>query len=119
MVSIVVYPAGHGVCPGCMGHRGFKRRCGGNLSDWVWESCEECNGSGNVVASPQRADIPDTIEITYEQLYALVVGARGFVAHARRDQRTRGITSWAVARDIDNIDQAVGAVSAKVKAVAA
>jgi hypothetical protein len=93
------------VCPFCNGRRGAKRMTGGRLSDWVWESCDSCNGSGYAQVAPECVQGASTIEITYDELYALVSGALSYVAHARRDMRRNGIGSMAVARDVDRIER--------------
>lgn len=100
-------------CPHCGGRRGFKRQCGGGLSDWVWADCDHCNGSGYAQVGPQRADAETPIEITYEQLCTLVAGAQGYVAYQRREQRRKGIGSWAIAAEVD----AIARVTADVKSV--
>lgn len=103
-------------CPHCNGRRGFKRQCGGGLSDWVWADCDACNGSGYAQVAPQRTESQQAIEITYEQLYALVAGAKGYVAHKRREQRQKGVQSWAVATDVDHIQRVANEVDALMKA---
>lgn len=104
-------------CPNCNGQRGFKRQCGGYLSDWVWESCIECDGAGSVQAAPGRTVAPEAIEITYEQLWTLVAGANAYVAHMRREQRRNGIQSWAVATDVDHVQRVTAEVGALINRV--
>ncbi|MCA9091294.1 MAG: hypothetical protein KDA90_21980 [Planctomycetaceae bacterium] len=101
-------------CPHCNGRRGFKRQCGGFLSDWVWDPCQECSGTGEM-----RASGSETITVTYEQLYALVGAANAYVAQERKIQRTRGIESWAVAKDVDHAAAVAETIGAMLKAVRA
>jgi hypothetical protein len=103
-------------CPNCNGQRGFKRQCGGFLSDWIWEECRECRGTGRAQEAPV-IEQPAAIEITYEQLWTLVAGANAYVAHMRRDQRRNGIQSWAVAKDVDHVQRVAAEVGALISQV--
>jgi hypothetical protein len=106
-------------CPFCRGERGWKRSTGGYLSDWVWESCEWCNGTGNAHVAPQHAQIAATTQIAYETLYTLVEGSRMAVAMARRDMRRNGVGSNVVAREVDQIEAVVAQVEPMLRAMEA
>lgn len=92
-------------CTTCRGERGWKRQCGGGLSDWVWEECSSCNGRGSVEVAPHAPEQWPAVELTYNDAWALASGAMSYAAYMRQDQRKNGIRSWAVAKDIDAIEQ--------------
>lgn len=115
--SAAIEPA-HTLCPRCDGRRGFKRQCGGGLSEWIWEACDHCEATGTIPVNTSDDHGPRPIELTHGELYALVSGAQRYVAQERRDQRKNGITSWAVASDIDRVDRVATDVRRRMRSIA-